>query len=657
MKRQRRPLAVFAIAAAILCLLVVGLVVWRAQSALVRSERDLAAREDLPVEVRALAPQPNPGFEGVEAPAVFKSAAEFDGRLYLAGPPGLFAYSADGTLEHIYRTGLDLPAAPLGQMAVATLADARQPELLVATRGEGVLAFDGQVFRQIRSSDADSRQITALLPLASGRLLLGTAKRGLLVYDGKSLRRFHSTTDDVYVTALAGTESELWIGTLDRGLLHWSGGQTERIAEAQGLPDSHVEAIALDGDRVFVATPVGVAELRAAKVARVLAAGRYAHALLAEPGALLVGEFEGGILRVDLGAQPEGPAARRPIDANFGPINGPAHPSPPGSSAATTPIEQFLAVGDARYAVTGSGLLHLEPGGQWSKILTGAGALLTDRDISALMVASDGRLWVGYFDRGLDILPAAGGDPIHVENDHVFCVNRILEDTRSGAIAVATANGLVLFDHDGRQRQVLDRNSGLIASHVTDVALYGDSLVAATPAGITFLDADGAHSLYAFQGLVNNHVYALGASASRLLVGTLGGLSLVSGGEVQRNLTTANSGLRHNWITGLAPAGSDWLIGTYGAGILRLDAAGNVTAIDATRSGTVVNPGAMLSDGRLVLAGTLGQGLLVGDASGTRWKSVTAGLPSLNVTALAIDKRVVYVGTDNGLVKISEDKL
>jgi ligand-binding sensor domain-containing protein len=65
----------------------------------------------------------------------------------------------------------------------------------------------------------------------------------------------------------------------------------------------------------------------------------------------------------------------------------------------------------------------------------------------------------------------------------------------------------------------------------------------------------------------------------------------------------------------------------------------------------------MVADGRLVLAGTLGQGLMVGDATGTRWKTVTAGLPSLNVTALAVQNGVVYVGTDNGLVRISEDKL
>lgn len=182
-------------------------------------------------------------------------------------------------------------------------------------------------------------------------------------------------------------------------------------------------------------------------------------------------------------------------------------------------------------------------------------------------------------------------------------------------------------------------------------------MVTGTPAGITFLDASGPHSMYAFQGLVNNHVYALEARGGGLMVGTLGGLSLVSEGAVRRNWTTANSGLKANWITALASVGTDWLAGTYGAGVVRMDANGTMTATDASTRGTVVNPGAMLADGRMVLAGTLGQGLLVGDASGTRWKTVTAGLPSLNVTALAVDKGVVYVGTDNGLVKIDESKL
>jgi ligand-binding sensor domain-containing protein len=103
--------------------------------------------------------------------------------------------------------------------------------------------------------------------------------------------------------------------------------------------------------------------------------------------------------------------------------------------------------------------------------------------------------------------------------------------------------------------------------------------------------------------------------------------------------------------------GNDSLVGTYGAGILRLGADGSVTSTDATHTGVIINSTAMVADGRIVLAGTLGQGLMVGDSTGTRWRTITAGLPSLNVTALTIHEGVIYVGTENGMVKISEDKL
>jgi hypothetical protein len=69
------------------------------------------------------------------------------------------------------------------------------------------------------------------------------------------------------VTALAGNEAELWVGTLNDGLLWWHGGQTERIGEEQGLPDRRVEQIALGDGRAYVGTPMGVAEVREGKVA------------------------------------------------------------------------------------------------------------------------------------------------------------------------------------------------------------------------------------------------------------------------------------------------------------------------------------------------------------------------------------------------------
>jgi hypothetical protein len=433
-----------------LCLVVFGLVAWHVERVLGGANRDAAQKNRFDVEERTLGAQPNPGFEGISAPAVFKSAALFQGQIYLAGPAGLYAYAADGTPEHIYRIGMDLPAAPLGEMAVGMPNGARQPELLVATLGEGVLAFDGQSFRQIRARQEEARAVTALLPLASGRLLMGTAKLGLLVYDGKTLKRFHTTTDNVYVTALAGNEAELWVGTLNDGLLHWRGGQTERIGEEQGLPDRRVEQIALAEGLAYVGTPMGVAEVREGKIARVLAKGRFAHALLVDGDSLLVGQMEAGVMRVPLFGPENDTNARRPIVTLAGAENSSQNPDGMhgkhssgakslGGQPAPIIVEQFLAAAGNRYALATGGLLRQEADGQWRRILSGGGAQLTDRDISALLVASDGRLWVGYFDRGLDILPTAGGAVEHVENEHVFCVNRIVEDARHGAVAVATA--------------------------------------------------------------------------------------------------------------------------------------------------------------------------------------------------------------------------
>jgi ligand-binding sensor domain-containing protein len=239
----------------------------------------------------------------------------------------------------------------------------------------------------------------------------------------------------------------------------------------------------------------------------------------------------------------------------------------------------------------------------------------------------------------------------------VFCVNRILPNAKDGTIDVATANGLIRFDTAGNQEQVLTRADGLIADHVTDVVSYQDGLALATPAGLTFLDATGAHSMYAFQGLVNNHVYALGVSGDELMAGTLGGLSQLEKGDVQVSYTTGTPGLKHNWITAVVPVGSEWMIGTYGAGVLGLDRSGHFHSFEIGTGQFEINPNAMLVTASHVFAGTLGQGLYVYERASERWFAVEQGLPSANVTALAVADGYLYVGTDNGLVRVQEQKL
>jgi ligand-binding sensor domain-containing protein len=49
--------------------------------------------------------------------------------------------------------------------------------------------------------------------------------------------------------------------------------------------------------------------------------------------------------------------------------------------------------------------------------------------------------------------------------------------------------------------------------------------------------------------------------------------------------------------------------------------------------------------------------MLVFDTASARWSLVAQGLPSLNVTAFAERDGELYLGTENGLVRIAEAKL
>jgi ligand-binding sensor domain-containing protein len=628
-----------AVAAGFFLLLVLGAVVaWRASRALHSAAVEVRAEHEIRFVVRPLPSVVQADFEVISSPAVFFQAARFHDHLYVAGPAGLLEYEPGGTLLRQYAVGRELPGSPLIALAPAVLSDAREPELVLATSQDGLLAFNGRDFRQIFPYDAGAHAITAILTVASGHLLVGTKTRGLLVYDGKQITVLHPTLKDLYVTTLAGSESDLWVGTLDRGVLHFHAGQTDSFTEAQGLPDRQIASLAVSEDTTYVGTPLGVAVFSAGRFSRVLAPGVLATALLATHNQLYVGSEDQGVISIPL----EG---RRPN-------------SNEGHDSQLSEVRQIFTSGDVVFAVARSGLYRMNARGfGWRRVLEAGAATLSDRNISALAADGNGRLWVGYFDRGIDVLAPDTNRATHVEDEHVFCVNRIFLDAKTGAIDVATANGLVRFDNAGSEQQVLTRAAGLIADHVTDVAAYRDGLALATPAGLTFLDASGARSMYAFHGLVNNHVYALGVSGDQLMAGTLGGLSVLDKGDVAANYTTATSNLKHNWITAVVPVGAEWMVGTYGAGILGLDRTGRFHSFETGSGQFEVNPNAMLVTPNYVLAGTLGKGLYLYDRQSARWSVIDTSLPSLNVTALAVGNGYIYIGTDNGLVRIPEQKL
>lgn len=618
---------------------------WETLHAVRQAREQTESAASLRVDIRPLTRAVPAGVEPVGGPAVFRDAALFRGHLFVAGPQGLSEYDATGTLIQRFRTGLELPPAPIVCLAVGVLAGtSSQPELLIGTDGEGLITFDGRRLTQVRPERPELRKLTAMLMLASGRLLIGTDAHGLLAFDGRTLSVAHPALGDVAVTTLAGTDGDVWIGTRDRGLCHWRAAGVDRIDETSGLPDRRVLSLATRGTRAYAGTALGIAEFADGRYTRTLGAGLFASAIAIRQDTLLVGTMDEAMAEIPLEARPsrgvrpmmrDAPGAiQRFIDAN--PADG-------------TSIFYALAV-DGLYAIDGrDGGLH--------RVLDADRAQLSDRNISALAVDGTGRLWVGYFDRGLDILAPSGERLTHVEDDHVFCVNRIVHDPDGGPTAVATANGLVLFDAAGRQKQVLGRAQGLIADHVTDVTTHAGRMTIATPAGLTFIDRDGSRSLSTFHGLVNNHVYALGTAGTEVFAGTLGGASVLDNGVIHATYTSANSSLTHNWITAVARVDDEWFVGTYGGGMLHVDAKETWHRFADMPSSLEVNPNAIVVTDASVFVGTLSQGMLVYNRQTRRWTTVQAGLPSLNVTALAADSHsadshYIVVGTDNGIVRL-----
>ena len=316
-----------------------GYVFWDASKAVRDSEVRVGAESLIPFVTQPAAGSNSAGFEWISAPSSYTDAALFGGRIYLAGPTGIVRLGLDGKPEAAYRVGLDLPAAPPVSIASGVSTEGAGLSLYVTTAGEGLLILsesslrsdapdgdsaaaghappdpdlgnypDRTPFRQVRAEEAPYRDLTAVLPLSTGRVLLGSQTRGVLVYDGTTMSILHPALAGLHVTALAGDESGLWVGTLGSGVLYWHGGRLERFGEPQGLPDPQVLTIAVNGSAAYAGTPLGVAAFRDGRFERVVAEGLFATALLAGEQSLLAGTLDAGVFEVPVRAAR--PRARR----------------------------------------------------------------------------------------------------------------------------------------------------------------------------------------------------------------------------------------------------------------------------------------------------------------------------------------------------------
>jgi ligand-binding sensor domain-containing protein len=225
-------------------------------------------------------------------------------------------------------------------------------------------------------------------------------------------------------------------------------------------------------------------------------------------------------------------------------------------------------------------------------------------------------------------------------------------------MAVSTANGLAIYDGTRLHRFITERQ-GLIHKSVAMTHSLGGATerwLAATAEGICLFEGDRpTQNVFALHGLASNHVYCAGSLGKRVYMGTLGGISVLEEGRIAFSWNTANSGLAANWVNALAVLGPKLFVGTYGGGIQSVDGEGQWTDYSESVGRFEVNPNAMTVDGTRLYTGTLDRGVQIYDDSQGRWQQLQEGLPSQNVTALAVTANRVLIGTDSGLIEIRKD--
>jgi len=656
-KIWRRPAFLISSVGALLLIAGVILYITRVNRSLEQERERQSAATRVDVEERELRAPSTDGLTLLLNAADVRAVARFHDGTYLATSGGLIVLEEGGDIRKRYTTLDGLPDIDLTSLAVF------RDRLFVGTASAGLLAFDGNTFTGYRFNRPKATHVSVLVPTET-ELLIGTIDGGLFEYDGQRFtRRFNSApgADFSRVTALLSHESRLYIGTQDAGLYIWREAQIDHLSTNESLPSPHVTALAAlpstlsENGSIAVATDFGVVALSDSNELKPISNRPNVTSLAVSRGHLFAGLFNGGIVDMNPAA-----AKQRALPRE-------AETSSAQAAGLPASIPAKVVVDDGKlWVLTSSGAFARDEGSTRPGFESIAGALVGDRVLTAGHItglALDGasRLWVGYFDRGIDVLTPETSERLsHIEDDRVREINHLVFDGSDDRMLAATSRGLVVFASNLKQTVMTREQGGLINDSVAQVSLAFDSgtrgraMVLATSGGLTEVAGGRARSLTAFHGLASNHLYTSASVGSRLFVGSLAGLVELEGLRVVRTYKTSNSSLSHDWVTAVAEAEGTLYVGTNGGGVDALLPAGEWVNFADELGKFEVNQNAMHYDGERLYVGTSDRGLLVYNTRARRWTRISAGLASQNVTAITSDDRFLYAGTLNGLVRVEK---
>lgn len=525
------------------------------------------------------------------------------------GPEGLITAGGFG----VAAAGGDLsPGLPGLRMAALTLWRGRP---VVAPAAGGLfLRRDGH-WEEARHGFG-LLEIRVLLEGPGGELLVG-ARQGLfrIQWGGNALERL----DGSPVRALALGPAGTLLSAGETGLRQVEPSRTVLLP----TPDPWVEWVGFNGE-VGVLTPLGLARGPLGGPLLPLAGGQ------SVVSAALVGDQ---LFGVGDGALFQFQAQGRPRED-----------LPPAA-----PRRVFAAQG-LLFVDTPAGLYQRGPDG-WILARPRPPALPPGPSHVNALALLGSRVGVGLFDGGLALgePDGAGLRWRAVPGAAAWGVNALLP--AGGALTVASLRGVARFD--GRRLTAL---TGQDAGGAFALAATRDGVAIGFGQGVLL---PGSRLVSAFHGLPGNQALALAAGAEALFVGTPSGLGAVVGSRVAWRVTAGDGLLPHPWVTALALVGPDLFVGTYGGGVTRRTppradqpAPGGFANFPETQ-GFKINPGCLLLAGGRLYLGTDGRGLFRLSRDGARFVALNVPLPSPRVSALLAGSDALWIGTDEGLARLT----
>ena len=479
-----------------------------------------------------------------------------------------------------------------------------------------------------------------------GELLLATRGAGVFKYDLSGFSPAFSNVpgaDFKDVTCMHAWNGGLAVATRDKGVYILQGASFENYTAKEGLAADHVTSLAGEAE-LLVATVEGVSKVNSNLKLSPWLESRMASALLEQEGSVYLGTLDGRCNQYIRGASRS--------NWIFGNRYQPAV------------TRKIVQIAGQVWALTSNGAFSLA--GKSSSLLELPGDIsLQGNYVASMVVGSKGQLWLGYFDQGVEVFDSRLKQVKYFSEPELKTIKHLVFDPREEYVYAGSSKGFTTIDSRFSISNI-SREEGLINNEVNHISVLNSGEISlATGGGLSLLTENGVKSIYAFHGLINNKVFCqleteldYGAiSGRKLLVGTLGGISVVKGQRVLASITPENSQLPIHWITAMAEVNGAVFIGTYGGGVAVINPDGSWAEMPEFMKKLEINPNAFMDSEEYFLAGTLDQGILLLDKEASRWQVLQEGLGSLNVTAFAQDESRYYIGTDSGVTIIAKGSL